>query len=129
VASVQCAILQKAPGSVQFYLREFDSMEGLPYEEVRRRFSGAVICGMVRSKSFIPRLNPAADEVLEKGDRIIALAPNGAFPSLLLHRRNRFQHAHVPRTIPASFPEVRGTSLLFPPQSGGWQVPGADYLE
>jgi Trk K+ transport system NAD-binding subunit len=107
VASVQCAILQKAPGSVQFYLREFESMEGLQYEEVRRRFSGAVVCGMVRSKSFIPRLNPAADEILEKGDRIIALAPNGALshsefrPKVLL---SRLLAPHPPTHLPTHHP-------------------------
>ena len=77
VASVQCAILQKAPGSVSFHLRQFDSMEGLDYEDVRRRFSGAVICGIVRKNSFVPLLNPTADTKMEKGDRIIALAPEG----------------------------------------------------
>lgn len=77
VASVQCAILQKAPGSVSFYMRQFDNFEGLEYEDVRRRFSGAVVCGFLRQKSFSPVLNPAADEKLEKGDRVVVLAPRG----------------------------------------------------
>lgn len=77
VASVQCAILQKAPGSVSFHLCQFNSLEGQEYEEVRRRFSGAVVCGIVRKESFVPILNPAADEKMEKDDRIIALAPEG----------------------------------------------------
>ena len=84
---MQCAILQKAPGSVQFYLRQFDSMEGLRYEEVRRRFSGAVICGLVRAKSFVPLLNPSPDEILEKDDKIIALAPDGRVAIIALNKR------------------------------------------
>ena len=77
VASVQCAILQKAPGSVSFYMRQFDNFEGREYEDVRRRFSGAVVCGYVRKGSWAPRLNPAADEKLQKDDRIVVLAPHG----------------------------------------------------
>ena len=89
VASVQCAILQKAPGSVSFHLCQFNSLEGLEYEEVRRRFSGAVVCGIVRKNSFVPILNPAADEKMEKDDRIIALAPEGTSPVPVLHLNRR----------------------------------------
>ena len=81
MASVQCAILQKAPGSVSFHLCQFNSLEGQEYEHVRRRFSGAVVCGIVRKNSFVPILNPAADEKMEPGDRIIALAPQGEMPA------------------------------------------------
>ena len=35
------------------------------------------MCGIVRKNSFVPILNPAADEKMEKDDRIIALAPEG----------------------------------------------------
>ena len=80
VASVQCAILQKAPGSVSFYLRQFDSLAGLTYEEARRRFSGAVMCGYVREGEWAARLNPAPDEKLEAGDRVVLLAPQGETP-------------------------------------------------
>lgn len=83
VASVQCAILQKAPGSVSFNLCKFNQLAGLEYGEIRRRFSGAVICGIVRSESFVPLLNPAPDEKLEENDRIIALAPEGKLESVL----------------------------------------------
>lgn len=47
--------------------------------QVRRRFDTAVVIGfMGKDGSLI--INPDEDQVLEEGARIIALAPNGAWP-------------------------------------------------
>ena len=103
VASVQCAILQKAPGSVSFYMRQFDNFEGREYEDVRRRFSGAVVCGYVRKGSWAPRLNPAADEKLQKDDRIVVLAPHGELSQMLLCPRQRLQSSTLDQSLAWSY--------------------------
>lgn len=114
VASVQCAILQKAPGSVSFHLCQFNSLEGQEYEDVRRRFSGAVVCGIVRKNSFVPILNPAADEKMEAGDRIIALAPQGDLPAWRF-----FQHGQCADSARSSVRQAdKQHDQAFPRQKG-----------
>lgn len=80
VASVHCAILQKSPGGVSFFLREFPELNGLDFRDVRRRFADAVICGIFRTKQHFPVMNPGAQEKMEDGDKVIALSNNSAWP-------------------------------------------------
>ena len=83
VASVHCAILQKSPGSVSFFLREFPELAGQEFREVRRKFADAVICGIFRSKTHSPILNPGDKEIVQQGDRVIALSNNSEQLALL----------------------------------------------
>lgn len=58
------------------YVREAGALAGSRFGALAGRFERAVLCGVVhwRDDGFHPALNPAADYVLEAGDRLVFVA-------------------------------------------------------
>lgn len=75
LSQVYSELLSHNEGS-EVYVRESNQFAGRPIGELRRYFPRTVILGLCRpdGKRFRPVLNPAADTVLESGDRIVFLA-------------------------------------------------------
>ena len=77
MASVYCSIVQQTHNGVELYVREFKDMIGRTFGAIRRRFDTAIIVGFM-AKSGDLRINPADDEELQEGSRLVALAEDGA---------------------------------------------------
>ena len=77
VASVYCSIVQQTRNGVELYVREFSEMAGMQFWDIRRRFDAAIIVGFM-AKSGDLRINPAEEEVMPEGARLVALADDGA---------------------------------------------------
>lgn len=81
VASVYCTIVQQTKEGVEFYLKNFPELEGKTFQEARRLFDDAVLCGYIRQgeggKSQL-NINCSDSDVLEESDRMIALSQDGA---------------------------------------------------
>ena len=77
VASVYCSIVQQTHNGVELYVREFPEMAGMQFWDIRRRFDAAIIVGFM-AKSGDLRINPAEEEVMPEGARLVALADDGA---------------------------------------------------
>jgi Trk K+ transport system NAD-binding subunit len=69
--------VQQTRSGVECYVRAFEELRGLTFADVRRRFDAAVVIGFM-AKGGALCINPAEEEVLEDGARVVALAPNGA---------------------------------------------------
>ena len=80
VASVYCTIVQQTKDGVEFYLKRFPELEGKTFQEARRRFDDAVLCGYVRQgedgKTQL-HINCEDTDVLQERDRVIALSQDG----------------------------------------------------
>lgn len=78
VASVYCTIVQQSLNGSEFYIRAFPELDGATFGAARRCFNGVIVVGYLR-KGGEPelRLNPDDRDILEEGDRIIALANSG----------------------------------------------------
>ena len=81
VASVYCTIVQQTKEGVEFYLKNFPELEGKTFQEARRLFDDAVLCGYIRQgeggESQL-NINCSDSDVLEESDRMIALSQDGA---------------------------------------------------
>ena len=80
VASVYCTIVQQTERGVEFYLKEFPELVGMTFQEARRAFDDAVLCGYMRNGGGgQPDLyvNCKDLDVIEEGDRVIALSETG----------------------------------------------------
>ena len=64
-------------GMLQIFLQEWGFQLRSWISQVRRAFSTAVICGYERTAGRCMLLNPPDDDILEKGDRLVALAQTG----------------------------------------------------
>ena len=76
VASVYCSIVQQTHNGVELYVRQFNDMIGMTFGEIRRRFDTAVIVGFM-AKAGDLKINPADDEKMPEGARLVALADDG----------------------------------------------------
>lgn len=72
-----CSIVQQTRNGVELYVREFPEMAGMQFWDIRRRFDAAIIVGFM-AKSGDLRINPAEEEVMPEGARLVALADDGA---------------------------------------------------
>ena len=80
VASVYCTIVQQTQRGVEFYLKRFPEFSGRTFGEARRAFDDAVLCGYVRENPAGQpdmHVNCRDSDVLEDGDRVIALSQTG----------------------------------------------------
>ena len=80
MASVYCTIVQQTTEGVEFYLKKFPELEGKSFQEARRLFDDAVLCGYIRQgeggESQL-HINCQDSDVLQEGDRVIALSQDG----------------------------------------------------
>ncbi|GAB4818940.1 hypothetical protein N2152v2_005986 [Parachlorella kessleri] len=84
VASVYSNIAQSTPGAPDFYLRDCgEELHGKTYQEARRSYTEAVVCGLVRHSDRATQLNPSDNTKLHAADRLIVLAHKGDAPSQL----------------------------------------------
>lgn len=91
-----CTIVQQTKEGVEFYLKRFPELEGKTFQEARRMFDDAVLCGYIRSgEGGQPEMhiNCKDQDVLDASDRVIALAQDGTcivhcFRLFLLHARS-----------------------------------------
>ena len=87
VASVYCTIVQQTKEGVEFYLKRFPELEGKTFQEARRLFDDAVLCGYIRTGEGgepLMHLNCSDEDVLEASDRVIALSQDGLALTLAL---------------------------------------------
>ena len=83
VASVYCTIVQQTKEGVEFYLKNFPGLEGKTFQEARRLFDDAVLCGYIRRREGGEsqlNINCSDSDVLQESDRMIALSQDGTPP-------------------------------------------------
>lgn len=80
VASVYCTIVQQTKEGVEFYLKKFPELDGKTFQQARRLFDDAVLCGYIRKakdSSNELHINCKDSDVLQENDRVIALSQDG----------------------------------------------------
>ena len=98
VASVYCTIVQQTQRGVEFYLKRFPEFSGRTFGEARRAFNDAVLCGYVReTPAGQPdmHVNCPDSDVLQDGDRVIALSQTGGGAPLAASAQHRLGGASL----------------------------------
>ncbi|GAB4822281.1 hypothetical protein N2152v2_009327 [Parachlorella kessleri] len=82
VANIYSSIAESLPGVPDFQLRTCGvELEGRSYQEARRSYKSAVVCGYVSHADGATHLNPRDGDVLHAADRLILLAHPGGVPA------------------------------------------------